>query len=359
MATEWFNIAAKKDGGETVASVDIFGVIGGDVLADEFIARHRSMGAGKTLVNIHSPGGSVVEGFGIYSYLAGQPNVTTQVVGIAGSIGSVILQAGKVRRMPKNSFVLIHNASGHVSGGVDDLETALEEVKAINEMLETIYVSRGGADREAIRAAMAKDKLLLPEEAKALGLVDEITPAMSFTAMIDREKVKARWGEKALCHLENVAQTGNNMGIWNRDKGPSEREKFLAEAIAAVDEQFDIEASVKAGDKEAFAKHIDARVEAVAESIAAKAREKVFADIGGALGGTFKDAAEIKAHVENAIAQEVPKQIAAMGYKPTPKAAAGKTTEDASAGEANKHNRIARVMTAWAERELAAAKGGK
>lgn len=320
MDSKWYNITASKDGGNTVASVDIFGVIGWEVNADEFIARHRAMGAHRTLVNINSPGGSVVDGFAIYSYLLGLQNVTTQVVGLAGSAASIILQAGKYRKMPKNSFVLIHDASGSIlGGGAEDFEATAKELRAINNMLEAIYVSRGGADPKSIREAMKEDRLLVPEEAKALGLIDEVTEAVSFSALYDREKVLARWGEKALWHLENVAQTGNNMGLF---KKKDERGDFLAKAILALDESIDIDALVKGGDVEALAKAFkEGMAEAIAEAtdgIKAETRKAVFAEVGGALGGTFADAAAIKAHVDQAIAAEVPKELAKLGYKPSP-----------------------------------------
>ena len=111
---KWFDfIDAKKD--DETAEIRIDGVIGGDwfgdgVTAKDFITKLNGIKQKNIVLHINSPGGSVFDGFAIYSALsASGKNVKIVVDGLAASIASVIAMAGDEIEMPESSYLMVHN----------------------------------------------------------------------------------------------------------------------------------------------------------------------------------------------------------------------------------------------------------
>ncbi|MFZ5817169.1 MAG: ATP-dependent Clp protease proteolytic subunit [Bacillota bacterium] len=126
---------------------------------------------------INSPGGSVSAGLGIYDAMQHiKSPVNTTVVGLAASMGALLLAAGTGKRYAlPNARVMIHqpHLSG-VGGQVTDIEiTAREAIKTKEQMAE-ILAKHTGQSIERIKADTERDRWLSAEEAKAYGLVDEV-----------------------------------------------------------------------------------------------------------------------------------------------------------------------------------------
>src|SRR3982074_2847268 len=124
---------------------------------------------------INSPGGSVYSGLAIYDTMQFiKPDVQTICVGIAMSMGSLLLAAGaKGKRMAlPNSRILIHQVSGGFQGQGTDIEIQAREVIGLKRRLEEIYATHTGKSQEVISRDMERDFFLSPEEAKAYGLID-------------------------------------------------------------------------------------------------------------------------------------------------------------------------------------------
>lgn len=129
---------------------------------------------------INSPGGSVTAGLGIYDMMQYvKCDVATYCLGMAASMGSLLLQAGtKGKRycMP-NSRVMIHQPliAGHgISGQVTDIEITAKELIKTKEKLTNIYVRHTGRDYDFLAKNMERDYYLSAEEAKEFGLVDHV-----------------------------------------------------------------------------------------------------------------------------------------------------------------------------------------
>ena len=126
---------------------------------------------------INSPGGSVYSGLAIYDTMQFiKPDVQTICVGIAMSMGSLLLAGGaKGKRMSlPNSRILIHQVSGGFQGQGTDIEIQAREVIGLKRRLEEIYTEHTGKTQEEISRDMERDFFLSPEEAVQYGIIDSV-----------------------------------------------------------------------------------------------------------------------------------------------------------------------------------------
>jgi ATP-dependent Clp protease, protease subunit len=126
---------------------------------------------------INSPGGSVIDGLGIYDtmqYVA--PDVATICTGLAASMGAVLLAAGAKgkRSALHHSHVMIHQPSGGAQGQVSDIEITYKLIKRMQKSLYDILASHTGQTYEKIEEDSNRDNWMSAEEAKVYGLVDEV-----------------------------------------------------------------------------------------------------------------------------------------------------------------------------------------
>ena len=126
---------------------------------------------------INSPGGEVYAGLAIYDTMQFvKAPVHTICVGIAMSMGSVILMAGEPgeRSALPHSRIMIHAGSAGFRGNTPDLEVQAKEVLSLRDMLEDVYAAHTGHDRDKLRRDMERDYFMAPDEAKDYGLIDKI-----------------------------------------------------------------------------------------------------------------------------------------------------------------------------------------
>ena len=135
---------------------------------------------------INSPGGSVSAGLAIFDTMQYVPNdVATTCVGLAASMGSVILAGGahgKRAALP-HSTVLLHQPSQGFEGFVQaaDLQIRAREIGKVRDRIEQIFVDATGQPKERINADSDRDFYLTAEEAKEYGLIDQIVTPRSAT----------------------------------------------------------------------------------------------------------------------------------------------------------------------------------
>jgi ATP-dependent Clp protease, protease subunit len=126
---------------------------------------------------INSPGGSVYAGLAIYDTMQYvKPDVNTTCVGIAMSMGSLLLAGGKKgkRTALPNSKILIHQVSGGFQGQGTDIEIQAREVINLKRRLEEIYALHTGKPTDQISHDMERDFFMNPEEAKEYGIIDNV-----------------------------------------------------------------------------------------------------------------------------------------------------------------------------------------
>ncbi|MDE1967746.1 MAG: ATP-dependent Clp endopeptidase proteolytic subunit ClpP [Alphaproteobacteria bacterium] len=134
---------------------------------------------------INSPGGVVTSGLAIYdTMLYIRPDIATVCIGMAASMGSLLLTAGaKGKRVAlPNASIMIHQPSGGFQGQATDIEIHAREILRTRARLNEIYVRHTGQSLDAVATALERDRFMSPEEAKAFGLIDEVMTNRPVTA---------------------------------------------------------------------------------------------------------------------------------------------------------------------------------
>lgn len=128
-------------------------------------------------IYINSPGGSVTAGLAMYDTMQFVTcDVNTYCMGIAASMGSVLLTAGtKGKRfcLP-NSHVMIHQVSGGAQGTASDVERTVEFMYSLKKRLNTILAKHTGKTVEQIERDSDRDNYMTAEQSAAYGLVDKV-----------------------------------------------------------------------------------------------------------------------------------------------------------------------------------------
>lgn len=126
---------------------------------------------------INSPGGVVTAGMSIYDTMQFiKPDVSTICLGMAASMGALILTAGAhgKRYCLPNSTVMIHQPLGGFQGQASDIEIHARHTLKVKAMLNNILVKHTGQSLETITKDTDRDNFMDAEESKAYGLVDII-----------------------------------------------------------------------------------------------------------------------------------------------------------------------------------------
>lgn len=128
-------------------------------------------------IYINSPGGSVTAGLAIYDTMKYiKPDVSTICIGMAASMGAVLLTAGargKRIALP-NSRIMIHQPMGGMQGQASDIEIHAKEILKTRAKLNEILAKHTGQPLERIEADTDRDFYMSAEEAQQYGIVDKI-----------------------------------------------------------------------------------------------------------------------------------------------------------------------------------------
>ena len=126
---------------------------------------------------IHSPGGVITAGLAIYDTMQLiRPDVVTICVGMAASMGTILLTAGTKgkRFVLPNSTVHIHQPLGGVKGQAVDVEIEAKEILRLRTLLNNILVKHTGQPEERIIRDTDRNFYMDAQQAVAYGIVDEI-----------------------------------------------------------------------------------------------------------------------------------------------------------------------------------------
>jgi ATP-dependent protease ClpP protease subunit len=139
----------------------------------------KAIKATRITVNIHSLGGDVDHALAIYDALKEHPaTIITKVTGMCASAATIIMMAGKERKMSNNALILIHKCSSFVSGNENKLAAELAAQKTINERIVNLYISDNEDNKTEIESLMEKNngngKWISASEAKEVGLITDI-----------------------------------------------------------------------------------------------------------------------------------------------------------------------------------------
>jgi len=126
---------------------------------------------------INSPGGSVYAGLAIYDTMQYiKPDVQTICVGIAMSMGALLLSGGaegKRLSLP-NAKILIHQVSSAFQGQASDIEIHAREIIDTRKRLDKILAKHTGQDIEKVARDTERDYFMSADEAKDYKLIDKV-----------------------------------------------------------------------------------------------------------------------------------------------------------------------------------------
>ncbi|MEJ1223830.1 ClpP family protease [Sediminicola sp. 1XM1-17] len=126
---------------------------------------------------INSPGGYVTAGFAIYDTIKSLKSpVSTVCSGLAASMGSILLSAGKKGRrfIQPHAQVMIHQPSGGARGQASNIEIQAREILKTRDLSAQILADNCGQDFEKVRKDFDRDFWMNAEESIAYGIVDGI-----------------------------------------------------------------------------------------------------------------------------------------------------------------------------------------
>jgi len=249
-----YDFKSQADGS---VNIDIDGIIGDDwwsgledskntkEAVTSFLRRIDSSVTEKIVVNIDSIGGDVSHGLSIYDSLKQHPAaIEVNVTGMTASAATIISQAadpGKLN-MSKASLFLIHKAWTGLWGNANEMQTTVDSLNTIDNLMGDIYAARSGKTKESIFELMNADngngKWINAEDAKDAGLVDNIFDP--------GEKVSAISTEAFRNHCSNIVAIGKILTpeafIQSTQNKPMEKKVMENEF-----KQADIEAAEKKG----------------------------------------------------------------------------------------------------------------
>ncbi len=139
---------------------------------------------------IHSPGGYVTAGMAIYDTMQFMTcDVATYCIGMAASMGAVLLAAGtKGKRFSlPNSRIMIHQPSGGARGQATDISIQAKEILRLKKSLNEIMSYHTGQPVDVIERDMERDNYMAAEDAKTYGIVDEVVKSRREVANITGE----------------------------------------------------------------------------------------------------------------------------------------------------------------------------
>ena len=128
-------------------------------------------------IYINSPGGSVYAGLAIYDTMQFiKPDVQTICVGIAMSMGALLLSGGAPgkRMATPNSKILIHQVSAGYQGQATDIEIHAKEIIDMRRRLDEIIAKHTGQDIERVKQDTERDYFMSAEEAVEYNIVDRV-----------------------------------------------------------------------------------------------------------------------------------------------------------------------------------------
>lgn len=126
---------------------------------------------------INSPGGMVTAGMGVYDTMQFiKPDVNTICIGLAASMGSLLLAAGakgKRYSLP-SSQIMIHQPLGGFRGQASDIEIHANNILRIKERLNKVLAKHTGQDYDKVVKDTDRDNFMMADEAKEYGLIDHV-----------------------------------------------------------------------------------------------------------------------------------------------------------------------------------------
>lgn len=247
----------------------------------------KSFGEGPVTVCLNSPGGDVLEGVAIYNVLNARGNVKMRVEGLAASIASIIMMAGKEIEVCSGAFVMVHNPWAMSMGESDDLRSTADVLDKMKKSMVSIYAKRTGLSDDEVVALMDDETWMTAEEAVEKGFADTVLDGPGASA-------KASLGSCAqyFAKVPTSLKAEQSSAAVNKESVMTEEEKKKMEAL---------EAQVAALTKALEAKKAEEEEEEEEEeepAAQAPASAKALVDTTKALADANKEIVRMRKHLD-------------------------------------------------------------
>lgn len=156
----------------------------GGMSAKQFNDELNKLGKVDTVnLHINSPGGSVFDGVAIYNALARHPaRIVVDIDGVAASIASIVAMAGDEINIAANAMMMIHDPSGIVRGGADEMRKTADILDQVKGVIADTYARRTGQALSAIEKWMADETWFTAEDALSNGFANNVTAEQKIAA---------------------------------------------------------------------------------------------------------------------------------------------------------------------------------
>lgn len=201
----------------TIPEILVYGYIGAEyengIIASDFVNQLKALENDHPLINvkINSPGGNVFDGIAMYNAMKScKAVIHTYNVGVAASMGSILLMAGAKAYMSKSARTMTHQASSGVFGKADEMRASAALLESINKTMCGIYADKTGFTDEDCTAKFLKptDTWFTAQEALSNKLIDGIYDADTIEVPAGVTGVAALWG-----HFNDKLIKSENMNI--------------------------------------------------------------------------------------------------------------------------------------------------
>jgi ATP-dependent protease ClpP protease subunit len=246
-------------------------------LLENVISQIRYYNPSKIMIYIDSLGGSAPVGFAVYNFLKNHPaRVECKILGMCGSIATIIACSAKKVTMPKNGFYIIHEAENVAVGRACDLREGADITDKYTDQLCDVWSQKTSIPIADIKALIAPgDHWMTGTEAKAAGFVDEIynSADVSVTAMI---KVAVTANVKVpdnILALQEIPESNDSI----LSKIENTMKNFGEMVTAAVEKFKGTKVTAKVGDE--MQVDLSAAMQPVLADLAANMQTEVTAEI--------------------------------------------------------------------------------
>jgi ATP-dependent Clp endopeptidase proteolytic subunit ClpP len=170
----------------------MYGEIGlGGITDTELISQLYQSNGQETKVRLNSPGGDVFQGFAIYNAIKEHGQCDMYIDGLAASMASIIMLAGRKIYASKNAMIMIHNPSiGGYQGDSKKLKSISQLLDKVKQLAIESYSERTGIDVEELATMLDSETWLTAQEALEKGFIDEITDEVLETESTITQKAK-------------------------------------------------------------------------------------------------------------------------------------------------------------------------
>ena len=172
-------LAFEKKSDDTT-EIMLYGVIGWDIEASEFVAELEKVDTPEILLRAHSPGGDVFDGVAMYHALKAHPaKVTARVEGVAASAASFIIMAADEIEMGESTQLMLHCSWGFTVGNKSDHEAQAKVLGGIDADMSELYAKRAGGTVDEWAAVMEGETWYRADDAVKAGLADRKVEAQT------------------------------------------------------------------------------------------------------------------------------------------------------------------------------------